>query len=280
MYERFTDRARNVMKLANKEAMRFGHEYIGTEHILLGLVQEGSGVAIQVLTNLAIDPQRIVLEIETLIQKGTSTNYAVRYPQTPRAKKVIEYAMEEARNLNHGYVGTEHILLGLLREDEGVAGVILANFGLRLEETRREIENVLHQPHDWGRKPPLPQTQWAQSEKSTVELPKACPKCGQPVVRVIWRWVHLFGKNLDDISTGRAILASPVDKGGPPWVCLHCAPKWAEVHLAALREHELQIEKENAIVAANFEKAAQCRDMQTEVRRRLILLLDELSRDQ
>ena len=112
MYERFTDRARNVMKLANKEALRLGHEYIGTEHILLGLVQEGSGVAIRVLTNLTIDPQRIVMEIERLIQKGTSTNYAGRYPQTPRAKKIIEYAMEEARNLKHGYVGTEHIPIG------------------------------------------------------------------------------------------------------------------------------------------------------------------------
>jgi len=79
---------------------------------------------------------------------------------------------------------------------------------------------------------------------------------------------------------GRAILASPVEKRGPPWVCLHCAPEWAEVHLVALKEHELQVEKENAIVAANFEKAAECRDMQTEVRRRLILLLDELSRNQ
>jgi hypothetical protein len=201
-----------------------------------------------------------------------------KLPQTPRAKKVIEFAMEEARNLKHGYVGTEHILLGLLREGEGVASVILANLGLRLDETRREIENVLRQPHDWGRKQSLPLPQWAA--QGVVELPKACPKCGQAVVRVIWGWVHLFGTNLEDITTGRAILASPVDKGGRPWVCLHCAPKWAEVHLVALREHELQVEKENAIVATDFEKAAQCRDMQTEVRRRLILLLDELSRNQ
>ena len=91
---------------------------------------------------------------------------------------------------------------------------------------------------------------------------------------------NFLGENLEDVTAGRAILASPVDKGGPPWVCLHCEPKWAQVHLAALREHELQVEKENAIVAMNFEKAAQCRDMQTEVRRRLILLLNELSRNQ
>ena len=293
MYERFTDHARNVMKLANQEAQRFNHEYIGTEHILLGLVREGSGVALQVLTNLTIDPQTIVLEIERLIQRGPDIVTISKLPVTPAAKRVIEYAMEESRNLKHGYVGTEHILLGLLREEGGVGGVILANFGLRIEALRAEIENVLRQQpkagdlltltHDWERKPPFLQfpAQWAaQSEKSTAELPKACPKCGQPVVRVIWGWIHLFGKNLEDVTAGRAILASPVDKGGPPWVCLQCTPKWAEVHLAALREHELQVEKENAIVATDFEKAAQCRDMQTEVRRRLILLLDELSRDQ
>jgi hypothetical protein len=280
MYEQFTERARKVMKLANQEAQRLNHEYIGTEHILLGLVKEGSGVAIQVLANLTIDPQRIVIEIERLIQKGASTTDIGPYPRTPRAKKIIEYAMEESRNLKHGHVGTEHVLLGLLREDMGVAGVILANLGLRIETLRREIENVLGEPHDWGRKPSLPQTQWAQSEKSTAELPKTCPKCGQPVVRVIWRWVHLFGNNLEDVTAGRAILASPVDKGGPPWVCLQCAPKWSEVHRMALREHELQIEKENAIVATDFEKAAQSRDLQAKVRRRLILLLDELSRDQ
>ena len=133
MYEQFTERARKVMKLANQEAQRLNHEYIGTEHILLGLVKEGSGVAIQVLANLTIDPQRIVIEIERLIQKGASTTDIGPYPRTPRAKKIIEYAMEESRNLKHGHVGTEHVLLGLLREDMGVAGVILANLGLRIE---------------------------------------------------------------------------------------------------------------------------------------------------
>ena len=118
----------------------------------------------------------------------------------------------------------------------------------------------------------------AQAGKGVVELPKACPKCSQPVVRVIWRWVHLFGRNLEDLTTGQAILGSPVDAGGPPWVCLQCEPKWSEVHHLALQELELQIEKENAIVAADFEKAAQCRDRQTAVRRQTVILLDELLR--
>ena len=119
MYERFTDRARKVMQLANQEAQRFNHEYIGTEHILLGLVKEGSGVAANVLKNLDVDLRKIRLEVEKLLQSGPDMVTMSRLPQTPRAKKVIEYAMEEARNLGHNYVGTEHILLGLLREEGG-----------------------------------------------------------------------------------------------------------------------------------------------------------------
>src|SRR5262249_47351410 len=121
MYERFTDRARKVMQLANQEAQRFNHEYIGTEHILLGLVKEGSGVAANVLKNLDVDLRKIRLEVEKIVQSGPDMVTMGKLPQTPRAKKVIEYAMEEARNLNHNYVGTEHLLLGLLREQEGVA---------------------------------------------------------------------------------------------------------------------------------------------------------------
>jgi len=143
MYERFTDRARKVMQLANQEAQRFNHEYIGTEHILLGLIKEGSGVAANVLKNLDIDLRKIRLEVEKLVQSGPDMVTMGKLPQTPRAKKVIEYSMEEARNLNHNYVGTEHILLGLLREQEGVAAQVLMNLGLKLEEVREEVLNLL-----------------------------------------------------------------------------------------------------------------------------------------
>src|SRR4051794_34845242 len=143
MYERFTDRARKVMQLANQEAQRFNHEYIGTEHILLGLVKEGSGVAANVLKNLDVDLRKIRLEVEKLVQCGPEMVTMGKLPQTPRAKKVIEYSMEEARNLNHNYVGTEHILLGLLREQEGVAAQVLMNLGLKLEEVREEVLNLL-----------------------------------------------------------------------------------------------------------------------------------------
>lgn len=143
MYERFTDRARKVMQLANQEAQRFNHEYIGTEHILLGLVKEGSGVAANVLKNLEVDLRKIRLEVEKLVQSGPEMVTVGKLPQTPRAKKVIEYSMEEARNLNHTYVGTEHILLGLLREQEGVAAQVLMNLGLKLEDVREEVLNLL-----------------------------------------------------------------------------------------------------------------------------------------
>ena len=143
MYERFTDRAWKVMQLANQEAQRFNHEYIGTEHVLLGLVKEGSGVAANVLKNLDVDLRKIRLEVEKIVQSGPDMVTMGKLPQTPRAKKVIEYALEEAKNLNHNYVGTEHLLLGLLREQEGVAAQVLMNLGLKLEDVREEVLNLL-----------------------------------------------------------------------------------------------------------------------------------------
>jgi ATP-dependent Clp protease ATP-binding subunit ClpA len=145
MYERFTDRARKVMQLANQEAQRFNHEYIGTEHILLGLVREGCGVAGNVLKNLAINLHRVRQEIEKIVQTGPNSEWATEYklPLTPRAKKVIEFAMEEARGLNHNYLGTEHLLLGLLRAQEGVAAQVLMNLGLTLNSVRGEVMNLL-----------------------------------------------------------------------------------------------------------------------------------------
>ncbi len=143
MFERFTDRARKVMALANQEAQRFNHEYIGTEHILLGLVKEGSGVGANVLKNLDVDLRKVRLEVEKLVKSGPDMVTMGKLPQTPRAKKVIEYAIEEARSLNHNYVGTEHLLLGLLREHEGVAAQVLMNLGLKLDEVREEVLNLL-----------------------------------------------------------------------------------------------------------------------------------------
>jgi ATP-dependent Clp protease ATP-binding subunit ClpC len=118
-YEFYTGRARQAIILANQEAQRFNHEYIGTEHILLGLVKEGSGTAANILRNLGIDLRKVRLEVEKIVVTGPDAAVFDRMPLTPRAKKVIESAIEEALNLRHPYVGTEHLLLGLLREEEG-----------------------------------------------------------------------------------------------------------------------------------------------------------------
>src|SRR5437870_2841201 len=150
MYERFTDRARKVMQLANQEAQRFNHEYIGTEHILLGLVKEGTGVAANVLKNLDIDLRKIRLEVEKIVQTGPDMVTMGKLPQTPRAKKVIEYSIEEAHSLNHNYVGTEHLLLGLLREQEGAGAQVLMNLGLKLQDVREEVLNLLGHKLDPG----------------------------------------------------------------------------------------------------------------------------------
>lgn len=170
MYERFTDRARKVMQLAKAEAQRLNHEYIGTEHILLGIIEEGSGVAATVMKERGVNFNSIRDEVDKIVQRGpdpepadspdpgglrgwiTALSLALfwldarrKRPQTPTAKHVIEYAMREARNLNHGYVGTEHLLLGLLIDRESVSYHVLTNLGLELHDVREEILDLLGQ---------------------------------------------------------------------------------------------------------------------------------------
>jgi hypothetical protein len=192
--------------------------------------------------------------------------------------------MDESRNLKHGHVGTEHILLGLLREQEGVAAQVLATFGLEVEGVREEIKRVLNRSYDWGRKqyPILPPMQSVEERiAADVEPPAICPKCGEAqVVRVLWRWVHLFGKNQEDVAAGRAILGSQAPVQGPPWVCLRCAPAWREVHHLALQDYEWQVAKEKAIASADFDAAARHRDAQVDLRLKRNLLLEELLRNQ
>jgi len=131
------------MGLARQEAQRFNHDYIGTEHILLGLIQEGSGVAADVLKNLDVDLKKIRQEVEKLVSHGTTMVTMGQLPFTPRAKKVLELALEEASNLGHNYIGTEHLLLGLIREQEGIAAQVLTNIKVRLEDVREEVLELL-----------------------------------------------------------------------------------------------------------------------------------------
>jgi len=143
MFNRFTERARKVIILAKEEARRFNHDYIGTEHILLGLVREGEGVAASVLQKMGVSLEKIRLEIEKLVQPGPTTQIIGDIPFTPRAKKALELAAEEARSLGHNYIGTEHLLLGLIREGEGMASQVLLNLGLDLNAVRNEVMELL-----------------------------------------------------------------------------------------------------------------------------------------
>ena len=133
----------HVLDLARQEAQRFNHEYLGPEHILLGLVQEGSGVAANVLKNMGIDLNKIRMEVEKIVKTGPSMVTMGQLPFTPRAKKVLELSMEEAGNLGHNYIGTEHLLLGLIKENEGIAAQVLLNLGVKLEDVREEVLDFL-----------------------------------------------------------------------------------------------------------------------------------------
>jgi ATP-dependent Clp protease ATP-binding subunit ClpC len=141
MFGRFTERAQKVLALAQEEATRLGHNNIGTEHILLGLIREGEGIAAKALQASNLDMEKIQKEVETLIGKGAEGTQNIHY--TPRAKKVIELSMDEARKLGHTYVGTEHILLGLIREGEGVAARVLNNLGVSLNKARQQVLQLL-----------------------------------------------------------------------------------------------------------------------------------------
>lgn len=142
--DRFTDRARKVLMLAQEEAQRFNHNYIGTEHILLGLVRQGEGVAVKALSNLGIEPTQIRSAVDSILGRG-ERQVTGEIGLTPRAKKVVKLAVDEGRRLGHHYVGTEHLLLGLIREGEGVAAGVLENLGANLEKVRSEVIKVLTQ---------------------------------------------------------------------------------------------------------------------------------------
>ena len=138
-FEKFSERARKVLSLAQEEAQRFKHNYIGTEHILLGLSKESEGVAAKVLSSLGIESNKIQSSVEFIIGQGDRQT-PKSLGLTPRAKKVIELSVDEARRLNHQYIGTEHILIGLLREGEGIAAGVLESLGANLEDVRKESE--------------------------------------------------------------------------------------------------------------------------------------------
>jgi ATP-dependent Clp protease ATP-binding subunit ClpC len=146
MFKRFTERARKVIILAREEAERYHHEYLGTEHILLGILKDGGGIAIAVLQKVGQDIKQIRLEVERNLPKSLTSSVEGDIPFTPKAKKVLEFAVEEARLMGHNYIGTEHLLLGLIREKDGLAAKILSNLGIKLQQTREQTLNLLREP--------------------------------------------------------------------------------------------------------------------------------------
>lgn len=176
-FDRFTKRARNVLNFAQEEAQSFQHSYIGTEHLLLGLIREGGGVAAQVLNSLGADANRVRQAVEAIIGRGDHPVSGL-VGLTPRSKKVIEYAVDEARRFDHHYIGTEHLLLGLLREKEGVAAHVLDSLSVNFEETHQAIIQVLnqHQQDEVSSTPPVPGE--ASRLLTEEEQGQSCSRCG------------------------------------------------------------------------------------------------------
>jgi ATP-dependent Clp protease ATP-binding subunit ClpA len=260
-YQDFSNRARKMLQWADREARRCNHEYIGTEHLLLGLVREGSGVAANVLKNLKIDLRKIRLEIEKIIIYGPDAYPMGVLPKTPRAQSVIKDAIEEARNLQHPYVGTEHLLLGLLREQEGLAAQILMNLGLTLEGVREEVQNLLghglHAPAHVLQEVKilhaqiyqLHQTKVAAAEfERAAHLPTQADRLEQTLISILGPWrerakllaeVHKSGSN-NSAALARAvldgdwgvvpILADALEENGDPRAAELRA--WAEADLS------------------------------------------------
>jgi ATP-dependent Clp protease ATP-binding subunit ClpC len=146
LFERFTERARQVVVLAQDEARAFNHNYIGTEHILLGLLREEEGLAARVLESLEITVEEVRAQVARIVGQGDETTTTGQIPFTPRAKKVLDLSLREALSLGHNHIGTEHILLGLVRENEGVASQILIDFGVDAEKIRNETLGMLSGP--------------------------------------------------------------------------------------------------------------------------------------
>jgi ATP-dependent Clp protease ATP-binding subunit ClpC len=196
----FTERVRKVLAMAREEAARLHHEYVGTEHILLGLIREGEGVAAAVLQNLSIDLDEIQQKIEEQVKKGKATQATgPDLPYTSRAKKVLELAMSEARELNHSYVGTEHLLLGLLREEKGIAAQVLTDIGVNLETARTETLRLL------GTEMPQPGATSQQGSQPSPPAQKGEKKSKTPALDHFCRdLTQLAGEGQLDPTIGRA----------------------------------------------------------------------------
>ena len=230
MFERFTDRARRVIVLAQEEARQLNHNYIGTEHILLGLIHEGEGVAPQALSELGISLQSVRLQVEQIIGQGAAAPPG-HIPFTPRAKKVLELSLREALQLGHNYIGTEHILLGLVREGEGVAAQVLQKLGAGLHRVREEVIRVLSkysgesQPDvDAADRPESP-LEWSAPSSRVLRLSRnVAVSLGRQTVEPEHILLGLLAAR--DQVVGRVLKELQVDPGGiGAWIEDNLRPK-------------------------------------------------------
>ena len=175
MFERFTDRARRVVVLAQEEARLLNHNYIGSEHLLLGLMHEGEGVAAKALTSLGVSLQAVRSHVEEIIGQGGESPSG-HIPFTPRAKKVLELSLRESLQLGHNYIGTEHLLLGLVREGQGVAAQVLIRLGASLDRVRQQVVQILH-----GGAVEEPVGSLSFDEGGPAYAGPKCPVCRQPL---------------------------------------------------------------------------------------------------
>jgi ATP-dependent Clp protease ATP-binding subunit ClpC len=212
VFERFTERARRVLTLAQEEARQLNHSFIGTEHILLGLISEGDGVGAEALRSLGISFQAVRDQIQETI--GTAGTIASGSPPfTPRAKKVLELALREALQLNHSYIGTEHILLGLVREGEGVAATVLLGLGADLPRVRREVNNLMS-----GAEERQGVGRVGAPALSSVPREPRCPRCS---------------RNVSEAARFRTIVVAP-DEGSAdplPMHLVYCAQCGTVLHM-------------------------------------------------
>jgi ATP-dependent Clp protease ATP-binding subunit ClpC len=186
MFERFTDRARRVVVLAQEESRKLNHNYIGTEHLLLGLLHEGEDVGAQALRSMGISLEAVRAQVEEFIGKG-QTEAPGHIPFTPRAKKVLELSLRESKQLGHNYIGTEHILLGVIREGEGVAAQVLQKLGAELSKVRQQVVQLLSGfPGSLSTSVlgDRPQATWQHPEEERAKAP-LCPRCRNPVEETI-----------------------------------------------------------------------------------------------
>ena len=246
MFERFTDQARRVVVVAQEESRKLGHDYIGTEHILLGILGAGESVAVQALASLGVSLEAARQQVEEIVGRG-SHQASGHIPFTPRAKKVLELSLREAIQLGHNYIGTEHILLGLIREGEGVAAQVLTRLGADLNRTRQQVIQLLHGP---------------QAAEAVAEYNRPFGRPGPGGLDAI-------RDRLDTIAGQLGAIVSKLGIGGEarPGPALRPGPRPAALRQLDERIDRIGREKQAAIDAQDFERAVTLRDEERELLR-------------